>query len=113
MIPHVSDVLDALDSIDLPTTTLMWPNLKAPSMPYAVLVPHGDAGQVADGRMHYRARIYDIELYARDYDPPLMQRLENALDAAGILARPGDVAVDEQNRFAIAYYSLTLRESEG
>lgn len=111
--PHVSDALAAIDSIGLPATTLVWPNLKAPPMPYAVLVPHGDAGQVADGRMHYRARSYDIELYARDYDQPLMQRLEGALDAAGILAKPGDIAIDEQNRFVIAYYSLTLRESEG
>ena len=111
--PTVADALAAIDSIDLPATTLMWPNGKAPTPPYAVLVPHGDAGQVADGRMHYRARSYDIELYTRAYDPPLMRRLEAALDAAGILAKPGDVATDEINRFAVAYYSLTLVEQEG
>lgn len=107
----VSDVNAATDAISLPCTTLKWPYGKPPQMPYAVLVPHEAVPQYADGGINYMCRRYDLELYMRELDYPLMDRLAESLRDSGMgRAHAHDVAIDETNQFVIAYYPLTIRE---
>lgn len=107
--PTVRDALSAVRSTGLRVITMVWPDGEVPPFPYAVLVPHESRGQVAGNEITYRARRYDVELYMQELSFPLMQALEDALDAAGINAS-SDVAVDESGRVFIAYYSMTLSE---
>lgn len=107
--PTVMDALAAVRSTGLRVTTMVWPDGDVPPLPYAVLVPHESRGQVAGDGITYRVRRYDVELYMRELSFPLMQALEDALDAAGINAS-SDVAMDESGRVSIAYYSMTLSE---
>jgi hypothetical protein len=111
MMPTVADVYAATDSIGLPCTTLKWPQGKAPALPYAVLVPHESTPQYSDGGINYLCRRFDIELYMRELDFALVSRLTNALHDNGMTrAHARDIAVDEANQYAIAYFTLTLRE---
>jgi hypothetical protein len=56
-------------------------------------------------------RRFDIELYMRELDFALVSRLTNALHDNGMTrAHARDIAVDEANQYAIAYFTLTLRE---
>ena len=112
MMPSVSDVYAAMGEAELPCTTLKWPNGKAPDhLPYAVLVPHESQPQYSDGGINYMCRRYDVELYMRELDYDLVSRLTAALQANGIgRANARDIAVDEANQYAIAYFTFTLRE---
>ena len=109
--PSIADVYAATDSVDLPCVTLKWPQGKAPELPYAVLVPHEARPQYADDGINYLCRRYEIELYMCELDYPLMARLAQALQGSGVgRAHAHDVAVDEANQYAVAYFPMTLRE---
>jgi hypothetical protein len=111
MMPSVADVYAAMDSLPLPCTTLKWSQGKAPSLPYAVLVPHESTPQFTDDGINYMCRRFDIELYMRELDFALVSRLTSALHDNGMgRANARDIAVDEMNQYAIAYFTLTLRE---
>jgi hypothetical protein len=111
MMPSVADVYAAMDGAEVPCTTLKWPQGKAPPLPYAVLVPHESQPQYSDGGINYMCRRFDIELYMRELDFALVSRLATALQGNGMgRAHARDIAVDEANQYAIAYFTLTLRE---
>ena len=109
--PTVGQALGLIDALGIPCTQLAWKGRKAPPPPYVVLVPHASRHAYADGRVYSKARRYDFELYARERDVPLEQRIEAALDGAGI-AYSSDVVTDGENKYVVTYFSTTLTEQE-
>jgi len=107
----VGQALDLVDALGIPCTQLVWKGRKAPPPPYVVLVPHDSRHAYKDGRVYGKARRYDFELYARERDIPLEQRIEAALDAAGA-SYTSDVLIDEENKYFLTYFSTTLTEQE-
>lgn len=107
----VAQATEIFDGLGIPCTQLVWKGRKAPPPPYVVLVPHESRHSYKDGSVWRKARRYDMELYCRERDVPLEQRIEAALDAAGV-AYSSDVFIDEENKYFLTYFSTTLTEQE-
>ena len=107
----VARAAEIFDDLEIPCTQLAWKGRKAPPTPYVVLVPHESRHGYKDGRVYGKARRYDMELYCRERDVALEQRIESALDAAGV-AYTSDLVIDEENKYTLTYFSTTLIEQE-
>lgn len=107
----VAQVAEIFDDLEIPCTQLAWKGRKAPPTPYVVLAPHESRHDYKDGRVYRKARRYDFELYVRERDLPLEQRISKALDDAGV-SYTSDVVIDEENKYTLTYFSTTLIEQE-
>lgn len=107
----VAQAAEVFDGLGIPCTQLVWKGRKAPPPPYVVLAPHDSRHDYKDGRVYGKARRYDFELYARERDVRLEQRIERALDEAGA-SYTSDVVIDEENKYVVTYFSTTLTEQE-
>lgn len=107
----VGQALELIDALGIPCTQLVWKGRKAPPPPYVVLAPHESRHAYKDGRVYGKARRYDFELYVRERDLPLEQRIESALDGAGV-PYTSDAVIDEENKYVVTYFSTTLTEQE-
>lgn len=107
----VAQALELIDGLDIPATQLAWRDRKPPPPPYVVLVPHESRHDYKDGHVLRKRRAYDFELYTRERDIALEQRIEHALDEAEV-AYSSDVTMDEENKYCVTYFSTTLIEQE-
>lgn len=107
----IGEVVTLLDGMGIENTDLQWAPRKAPPLPYAVLVPHKTRNRYADGIVWAKRVSYDLELYCRERNVPLEQRLEAALDGAGI-GWSRDHFTDPDGPTVCAVYTMTLTEQE-
>ena len=78
------ELLDALDTIEIPYTQVDWLNGTEPEMPYIVLDPGDTRNWFADGKVSVMPVTYFIELYTRQRDVLLEQRVQGMLNDAGV-----------------------------
>lgn len=86
----------ALDSTGLPVAAGAWRVGGAPDPPYLVYRPADSAVRRADGWPYHVTTLYDVEIYfdLHARDAALEERVEAALDAAGVpwsKSFPGDI----------------------
>ena len=74
-------------------------------VPFIVYYGTGSRNFKADDVVYDKEAHWNIELYVRKKDVALEERLENLLDAAGIVWEKGyDVYIDTEKVFMIPYY---------
>ena len=107
----VSDVLAICDALPIPVTQIQWFPHETEPLPYCVLVPHETRNVLADGVVWAKSVAYDLELYMSERDVSLEQRIEAALDGAGIAWSRDHFTVPDGPSVCAAY-SMELTESE-
>lgn len=73
-----------LASTNLPVTYLAFPADQCPTMPFITYQETGSNNFGADGKVYQRVRTMQVDLFTKKKDPASEDKLETALDAAGI-----------------------------
>lgn len=107
----ISSLFAAAKSAGLPYTQLEWPEGKAPSMPYLVIVPDSTSNIFSDGTVTSSPVNYLVELYTKTRDVATELNFQGALNDAGIGWQRYHTS-DSNGPAVIAVYQMTLIEQE-
>lgn len=95
------DLKDLLDELGIPFTFHHWE--KPPQMPYGLYFDDSTDNFEADDIAYAVIRHFNIELYVRQRDPDLEERLETILTDAGIYWDKYAAYIDSERYYQISY----------
>ena len=100
-----SDLKIILESTGLPVVYNSWE--KAPKLPYIVFIQSGSSNILADNKVFFKVKNYDIELYSKSKDLESEKKLESVLDENDIYYESsGDIEIKE--KFIEVIYSIEV-----
>ena len=107
--PSIKDLLAVLAGLDLPYAQIQFYPEHIPKLPYVIVEPMSTRNVFADGLVHKLLVPYQVMLYTERRDVPLEQRVQDALNEAGI---PWERfhTVDDVGHAIVAVYEVTVTE---
>ena len=76
---------------------------ESPDPPFICYLLPGSNNFAADGKVSYKIRQGNIELYTDRKDPAVEQKLEDTLDAASIFYNKTEVWIDSEKLYEVLY----------
>lgn len=96
-------IVEMLMAIGLPFAYHHFAEGESPDPPFIVYLSPGSHNFGADGKVYFKAKELDIELYTEKKDPELEEQLENILDAAGLFYDKTEVFIETENLYEVLY----------
>ena len=96
-------IVEMLTAIGLPFAYHHFAEGESPDPPFIVYLSPGSHNFGADGKVYFKAKELDIELYTDKKDPELEERLENVLDAAGLFYDKMESFIETENLYEVLY----------
>ena len=76
---------------------------ESPEPPFICYLLPGSDNFGADGKVYYKISNVNIELYTDEKDPPVEQKLEDAMDAASIFYNKTEVWISSEKLYEVLY----------
>ena len=96
-------LLDILKSIGFPYAYDHFAEGEAPDPPFVCYLLPGSDNFSADGKVYYRISEVRVELYTDFKDLASEQKIEDALDAAGIFYNKTETWIDSEKLYEVLY----------
>ncbi|MGM9649724.1 MAG: hypothetical protein ACI3XY_07170 [Butyricicoccaceae bacterium] len=96
-------ISDMLSGIGLPFAYHHFAEGESPDPPFCVYLTPGSNNFAADGKVYYKIKQLDIELYTDQKDPAMEERLEAALDASGIFHEKTEAYIESERLYEVLY----------
>lgn len=96
-------IVEMLMAIGLPFAYHHFAEGESPDPPFIVYLSPGSHNFGADGKVYFKAKELDIELYTEKKDPELEEQVENLLDAAGLFYDKTEVFIETENLYEVLY----------
>ena len=96
-------IVEMISKVDLPFAYHHFAEGESPDPPFIVYLSPGSHNFGADGKVYFKAKELDIELYTDKKDPELEERLENVLDAAGLFYDKMESFIETENLYEVLY----------
>lgn len=96
-------IVEMLMAIGLPFAYHHFAEGESPDPPFIVYLSPGSHNFGADGKVYFKAKELDIELYTEKKDPELEEQVENILDAAGLFYDKTEVFIETENLYEVLY----------
>lgn len=97
------DIRGILQSTGIPFAYRLWEEGKAPPLPYGLYYAGRANNFAADGKVHFTAQRYTIELYTEKKEPDTEALLENALNSAEIFWTKDEAYIESERMNEIIY----------
>jgi hypothetical protein len=96
-------IVEMLMAMGLPFAYHHFAEGESPDPPFIVYLSPGSHNFGADGKVYFKAKELDIELYTEKKDPELEEQVENILDAAGLFYDKTEVFIETENLYEVLY----------
>ncbi len=96
-------LLDILKSAGFPYAYDHFAEGEAPDPPFVCYLFPGSDNFSADGKVYYRISEARVELYTDLKDPAAEQKMEDALDTAGIFYNKSETWIDSERLYEVLY----------
>ena len=96
-------IVEMFMAIGLPFAYHHFAEGESPDPPFIVYLSPGSHNFGADGKVYFKAKELDIELYTEKKDPELEEQVENILDAAGLFYDKTEVFIETENLYEVLY----------
>ena len=96
-------LLSVLDSIGIPYAYDHFTEGESPEPPFLCYLLPGSSNFSADGKVYHRVSEVRLELYTDYKDLASEQKVEDALDAAGIFYNKTETWIDSEKLYEVLY----------
>ena len=96
-------VVELLRKTGLPYAYDHFEEGEAPDPPFLVYLYPGSHNFAADGKVYFKVRQLDVELYTDVNDPVLEERLEQLFDEAGIVYAKTESFLESEKMYEVLY----------
>ena len=99
----IENLVEMLQKIGIPFAYDHFAEGESPEPPFICYLCPGSNNFSADGKVYYKIKQVNIELYTDRKDPAVEQKLEDALDAASIFYNKTEVWIDREKLYEVLY----------
>lgn len=99
----LSDLIAVLDALEIPWANTLFEPEEAVEPPFIVLVADTSVDYEADNGIYAQLMGYEIEFYSVRRDYAMEKRIQNALDAAGIVYSKSVWYIESEDMTETAY----------
>lgn len=96
-------VVNMISEMELPFAYHHFAEGESPDPPFIVYLSPGSHNFGADGKVYFKAKELDIELYTEIKNPVLEERLEDILDAHGLFYDKTESFIETENLYEVLY----------
>ena len=96
-------LLSVLDSIGIPYAYAHFAEGESPDPPFLCYLLPGSSNFSADGKVYHRVSEVRLELYTDYKDLASEQKVEDALDAAGLFYNKTETWIDSEKLYEVLY----------
>lgn len=97
------EIVEMLERMNLPLSYHHFAEGESPEPPFLIYLSPGSDNFGADGKVYFKAKELDIELYTDKKEPELEEKLEELLDAAGIFYNKTESFIQEEKLYEVLY----------
>lgn len=97
------EIASMLSEMNLPLAYHHFSQGESPDPPFLIYLSPGSNNFAADGKVFFKVKEIDIELYTDKKEPALEERLETILDAAGIFYEKTETYIDTEQLYEVLY----------
>lgn len=96
-------IMEMLEEMGLPVAYHHFEEGEAPDPPFIVYLSPGSDNFSADGKVYFKIKELDIELYTDKKMPELEERLENILDAHSLFYEKTETYIESEKMYEVLY----------
>lgn len=96
-------IMEMLEETGLPVAYHHFEEGEAPDPPFIVYLSPGSDNFSADGKVYFKIKELDIELYTDKKMPELEERLENILDAHSFFYEKTETYIESEKMYEVLY----------
>lgn len=96
-------IMEMLEEMGLPVAYHHFEEGEAPNPPFIVYLSPGSDNFSADGKVYFKMKELDIELYTDKKMPELEERLENILDAHSLFYERTETYIKSEKLYEVLY----------
>lgn len=96
-------IMEMLEEMGLPVAYHHFEESEAPDPPFIVYLSPGSDNFSADGKVYFKIKELDIELYTDKKMPELEERLENILDAHSLFYEKTETYIESEKMYEVLY----------
>lgn len=96
-------VMEMMEEMQLPFAYDHFVEGESPDPPFMVFLYPGSDNFAADGKVYYKVKQLNIELYTDLKDVELEEQVETVLDEHGIFYEKSEVWIESENLYEVLY----------
>ena len=97
------EIYEMLSGLGLPIAYHHFSEGESPDPPFLIYLSPGSNNFSADGKVYFKVKELDIELYTDKKEPELEDRLEAIFDASGIFYEKTETYIESEKLYEVLY----------
>lgn len=97
------EIANMLGGTGLPFAYHHFAEGESPQLPFICYLTPGSNNFAADGKVYFKAKQLDVELYTDEKAPELEERLEAVFDAYGLFYEKSETYIESEKLYEVIY----------